>query len=369
MMLCKFCNREIADDSRFCIFCGSSQQETMPGESGTPNLPAETLPPVVYAVPANSQELSKPKSKKRLGLIMGLVGGFVVIAMIAALLLGQGGIDPGRSSSLSGPLATIAEASKNAVKNGECAFQMTVDVMGEKIQAYYWTEMNQGMTSGSMYMDEEVGGQQIQFVLHDNRMMIRTGDVWEYQDMSYMNYMNMIPAGADMGQANVDLEDIIDYLLFIDPELYVQIQKTVDMDQLNAVVDTLEERFSDEAWLSDYMGYSARSNAGETVYCFDINLGTLLRGCLETAEPAFRDPQAYQTILQEMRMYEDVIFRDTVFTLEFHVEEDTLTAIGVSMVVESEQVDILMEFLDADSIPVYEEMLTALLDEAEKRTR
>ena len=39
------------------------------------------------------------------------------------------------------------------------------------------------------------------------------------------------------------------------------------------------------------------------------------------------------------------------------------------MVVESEQVDILMEFLDADSIPVYEEMLTALLDEAEKRTR
>ena len=190
MMLCKFCNREIADDSRFCIFCGSSQQETMPGESGTPNLPAETLPPVVYAVPTNSQELSKPKSKKRLGLIMGLVGGFVVIAMIAALLLGQGGIDPGRSSSLSGPLATIAEASKNAVKNGECAFQMTVDVMGEKIQAYYWTEMNQGMTSGSMYMDEEVGGQQIQFVLHDNRMMIRTGDVWEYQDMSYMNYMN-----------------------------------------------------------------------------------------------------------------------------------------------------------------------------------
>ena len=39
------------------------------------------------------------------------------------------------------------------------------------------------------------------------------------------------------------------------------------------------------------------------------------------------------------------------------------------MVVESEQVDILMEFLDVDSIPIYEQKLTALLDEAEERTR
>ncbi|MGN0500982.1 MAG: zinc-ribbon domain-containing protein [Ruminococcus sp.] len=105
-MICPNCNKEIKDDSKFCIFCGAnvqaqnkqSQPQVNPAQSvqtQQSNMPPQSELPVQNFQPANTNtapanQPAMPKKPMNKKLLFGIIGGgcaLVVIIAVAAVLI------------------------------------------------------------------------------------------------------------------------------------------------------------------------------------------------------------------------------------------------------------------------------------------
>ena len=369
-MLCKVCNKEIADGSKFCMFCGSSQevqQPAVPEAPVAPEAPVFQEAPVVPFVPAApvmpaEYRSEQPKPKKRLGLILGLVGGLVAVALVVVLILTLGG-------GGSGPWGRISEAMENTFEDGNFTFDLNAQVDGEALQIHGMMDVDIEERDLSLYMETELDGEKAQFVIHDGRQMSYSDGYWEYEDMSQdvmMMFMSLQSLQKSSGRSqSMDVAELIDLLMVTDPDAYMELSMMLDMDRLEDTFVDLGNNFCDEEWLATYMGYKTYEQAGETVYRFDMDMGKLVDGILLTLRPAFVHDTMYQMLVEEIRNDAEEL-SELVLVMELRVDGSYLTGMSYGAEIYGEYVNFDIRFSNPGSTDIQEDMLEDLLDEAER---
>ena len=356
-MFCKVCNKEIADGSKFCMFCGSGQdvqQHTVPEAPAAPLTPAAPVMPEEFCS-------EQPKPRKRLGLILGLVGGLAAVALVVVLVLSLGGGN--------GPWDHLADAMENTFEDGNFTFDLTAAVDDEFLQIHGMMDVDLQERELSLYMETELDGEKAQFVIHDGRQMSYTDGYWDYGDISQdlpMLFFSLQSLQQPTDQsAAMDGEDIMNMLMITNPELYSELSMLLKMDKLDAVIEDLGRNFCDEEWLATYMGYKSFERAGETVYRFDLDVTKLAEGVLLTMESAFVDRSMCQTLIRELQNGAGEL-SELEFVMELRVDGSYLTGMyyGVEIYGEGGTFDIY--FSNPGSTEIPEDMLEALLDEAER---
>lgn len=364
-MLCKVCNKEIADGSKFCMFCGSTQDVQQPVAPEAPVVPEVPVAPIAPAEPVMPEEYrsEQPQPKKRLGLILGLVGGLVAVALVVVLILSLSG-------GGHGPWDRIGEAMENTFEDGNFTFDMSFETQYDKVQLHGMMNLDIEQKDLTLYMETQIDGEPAQLVLHDGRFAISEDGYWDYQDVS--QDMNMIflylqtIQNSEQSEA-MTAEDIQTMLMMLEPGMYSSMSEVLDLDQLETVMEDMAENFSDENWLATYMGYTTYEQDGETVYRFDLDLFKFMEGILLTMKPAVLDQAMYQVALEQYQASaEDFYELAYEFVLELRVDGSYLS--GMYYGIEIDDVDgaLDLRFSDPGSTVIPEDMLEQLLDEAEK---
>ena len=83
-MYCTHCGKEIPDDSKFCIFCGSTVEVPNATQSNNLARPAEQTP-VTHPVSESQTVSTAPKTKKHISPLV--IVGIVVVIVLAVILL------------------------------------------------------------------------------------------------------------------------------------------------------------------------------------------------------------------------------------------------------------------------------------------
>ena len=160
-MLCKFCNQEVDDSSRFCPFCGKDltepceqeketaeaetveQQAAVPAEAEEQTTAAaddeELIPEVAEADEAPAEAPAPAKKRSVLPLILSIIAAVAALGALAVVLLMAMGVDlKPRANDIHYRDCYTVTGEKSAVKS-----QVVVATMGEKqltnvqLQLYY----------------------------------------------------------------------------------------------------------------------------------------------------------------------------------------------------------------------------------------
>ena len=364
-MLCKVCNKEIADGSKFCMFCGNSQDAQQSAVPEAPVAPEVPVAPIVPAAPVMPEEFrsEQPKPRKRLGLILGLAGGLVAVTLVVVLILTLGG-------GGSGPWGRISDAMENAFEDGNFTFDMILETQYDEVPIHGMMNVDIEQKDLTLYMETQIDGETAQFVLHDGRFAISEGGYWEYEDMRQdMNmlffYLQSIQ-NADQSETMTG-EDVQTMLMMMDPEMYSEISEFLDMDRLDTVFEDMGENFCDEKWLATYMGYTTYEQDGETVYRFDIDLFKFVEGILLTMKPAVLDQAMYQEAVEQYQAGAEFLGElEYEFVLELRVDGSYLTGMYYGLEIDGMGGSFDIRFSDPGSTVIPEDMLEQLLDEAER---
>ena len=377
-MLCRVCNKEIADGSKFCMFCGSSQEQVAPAEPVQPApmpeqpvIPAEPVQPapmpeqpVIYTEPVQPEN---PKPKKRLGLILGIVGGLAAIALIVLLVVSLGG-------GSNGPWQNISDAMMHTFEDGEFTFDLTLDFMGESGTIHGSMDIDMEERELDLYVEMNSPEETGITVIHDGYSAVYSndpwyGEYWEYEDVRQdLQMVFLYLSQMQNSSAMMEDMDLTQLMMLTNPYAYEELIEIIDLDKLEEVQAAMERNYADEQWLAEYMGYSTRQDGKETVYRFDIDIFKLLEGTLITAKPAFKDPAALDQAMAELQRGAKEIGDLPKISMELRTRGNDLTAMGIFMAVDDEQVNILLEISDLDRSELDEDKLEAFLEEARRNS-
>ena len=136
-MYCMTCGAQIADDSQFCIHCGSKtfvpdQTQVMSGFAGAANGSTNTQAPVhqqaVQYVPATASMAAKPAAKGGRGKLIGAIVALVALVAVAVVLLNMFVLNPqnGASSHAAPASSSAAAAASSAASSVSTAAEAVV---------------------------------------------------------------------------------------------------------------------------------------------------------------------------------------------------------------------------------------------------
>lgn len=157
-------------------------------------------------------------------------------------------------------------------------------------------------------------------VLYDGWAVSDGYNGWYKEDIS--EDLEMLFADTDSGS----LEELLGELAEEDLKM---IGGVIDLEKLIELLKTLvTEKFADEQWIKDNLGYTVTTENGATVHTFDLDLAKILKTLFEHIEEAFVNPEDYEEL---MEMLEDVLseLEDLDFKLKLIQTGDMITGFAL----------------------------------------
>lgn len=271
-MFCENCGNSLPDGARFCGECGVpvSQAPAEEAAQEAAAVIAEEVIPAAEAVreaaaapvviPEAPAEQTAPK-KSHAGLIIGIIAAAVIVlgVLIAGLFTNWF-----RAEKPKGPMDEIMAAYKAAFPEGSSNGTATIrtKISGISVDIPVQFDMDhENPENSAVYADINIFGNKLVYGMYQGKMIISTGDFVQVKDLG----SNVLPGAGTSGMKKDGKYDTESYFReTMDEDEFDDLAAELDFDKLNEAMQALENNFNDEAWLTEFCGYS-REEAEDTV--------------------------------------------------------------------------------------------------------
>lgn len=304
MKICNSCGAQLDDNMKFCNKCGTpvdmpqnntfvdmADEATVGVGVDAPQVEIPQVetsqvtteqPPVEFAAvsfePQPETLEQKPKKKKKIGLIIGIIAAVLVVvgAVVAGFLTDWFGLakkdeEAPKTKPLvasEGVFSDILNAAYNTALADSLTFKVDMDATSS-----FGFNVNMTVVDSRFVIDQENEDITGLMEIPGSKLLIYDGMQYTYNSQvpSESSVEEMFES-SDMGEffefraelkENNDDSTVISVLLGqLDEEDKENMSEYVDPDKLEDFLnDTIETYFNDEAWLTEYMGYSKSEDA------------------------------------------------------------------------------------------------------------
>lgn len=307
-MFCQKCGKEIAEGTRFCVNCGAPVLEPATvgtasvGEAPVVEAPVVEAPVVEVPVVETPTDLEgvaeEKKPKKKLGLLIGLIGGAVALLVIAffvvSFIFGWFGIGRGAPKDLYKALYNLAAAENFTV---EATVSVENDYYDGDTYTYDVKSTDKVDFAKGIFLSEG------QSTNSDTDKTYKFGSAFEKDfEYNYSNGGNTKVYSASITEKSDKSKNVtaaykvalkllesgeIDVDALLKLEYMSSVKEAIDDGEftkkdLEKTLVTLYENLNDKQWLEENLGFSCLKQGNDQIYSFNTNAYQIQKTVIES---------------------------------------------------------------------------------------
>lgn len=349
---CPRCGAAMNPGAVFCMSCGwSAGYAANPvGDFGTD-----------AAKPTDGANFTAGARKPVSGKVIGIIAGAAVaLVVLAVLLIGVFT----NWFGLTGPVMTVANATKNTLTAENLTVEFYVDTGYETVEGVAYIDMDMDQRVLNLLMELEVDNETGDLVIYDEYLILHSDGYYQYVDIG-----DQLDAFFDTyektGSSELDWEELLDE---INPDAYEELEEIIDFDILNDCIAAYAKKLNDPNWLEKNAGYSTEKKDGATRYILEPELAVLVPESVAYFEDAFVDHDVYEDMMDEMEDLEE-IDDELEIMVAFGVKGSNLVSLDADIEVEGEEVSVEITFSDIGKTQLDLDELADMLEDAKDSTK
>lgn len=272
-MFCENCGNPLPDGARFCGECGAPVSQAPAEEAAqeaAPVIAEEVIPaeeavqeaaaaPVV--IPEAPTEQTAPK-KSRAGLIIAVIAAAAIVlgVLIAGFLTNWF-----RAEKPKGPMDEIVAAYKAAFpegsSNGTANIRAKISGISVDIPVQFDID-RENRENSAVHADIDIFGSRMTLGMYQGKLIVSSNGFVDAYALD-----EALPGTGTSGMKKDGRYDTESYFReALDEDEFEKLAAELDFDKLNEAMQELEADFNDEAWLTEFCGYSREEEKDTVTY-------------------------------------------------------------------------------------------------------
>lgn len=288
-------------------------------------------------------------NKLKIGLLLGGICAMLAVTVLLVCLMAMSG----------GPAQEIAMAAKNTLDEGSFTLELSGDVVVDsgdtKIQVELDLDDRELILYSQTYDSWEDG-----FTAVYDGYVIMGSDSYSFAYSIADELDEFFDSCEEWDDGEIDWEEVLDSF---EAGLYDDLQEHMDMEVLEHCLEDYMDNLNDEDWLEEYAGFSEEEKRGVTCYSFEPDLYDFTKESMTHLEPAFRDPQDYEELMDELADSKRDL-REAKPEIAVGIDGDVLSFLEITGDFDGDEIDLKLEFSKVGETEIDRELLEELLDEA-----
>lgn len=409
-MICEKCGSTIPEHSNFCTACGAplAAEEAVPAAAfftaapdlsandspaapeqkapAVPETPAVQMPddnepaivadeaffaaetpapqpaavPLVQVSPVPVQAapaVPEVKEKKsRAGLIIGLAAAAVIVlgVLAAGLLTNWFRTDKAKPQGPMDELKAVFSATfPEDSANGTADVRLNVEGLSFNFPVQYDIDREHPDES-AVYAKISVMGQDLELGYYQGKLIVASNGFVNAEELDE-ELPGLDSAVMKTKDGKYDTESY--FRKTMDADAFEELAEETDFDRLNEAYQELEDNFNDEAWLTEFCGYTRTEDGDTVIYSFSP-APEFMDEYMRIMRPAFKNQDFGDEMTEEL----DDVLPLSEMKLELVAVKGKLDRINLKFEVEGEHASLSVSWSDVGRTEVDRDALQELLD-------